>query len=570
MQKDWDSSDQVLSYWALFGNERHPPPEDKCPSMSLADKGHGSQGRLTRTVKRAQMDAFIHQMPGGQTLDITFVKNVLSSTGPILDGSNSVDWQWKKLPSGVSRTMHSEQGCYSYLAWSVYRPAAHAVTAVISELYEPGSVPLELERFSRAQIVHSMKNRGESDIVHLLQNEVDGDGDAAIENIYTVHEVKRARVLSVTEDNLETVNVLEHMCELANCDEGWEFRNKSQNTSKAADKGRLLLLQAMDELILYRVTHFVLSTESHYVLARLSDDSRDFLISRVYPICGSPTQSQDMVELVLFYTHATLNCRKPYETQVPVQRVAIPSFPPWIFQPKLGSLCINDLIIPAKLSDFVGDSRMYLPRKLSLRIDSFSGSASHDGEIVISFARLIFWLFEARAVAKTAYGQAACERLRREVEVYNALRSLQGVVIPTVFGLYRNELDGSVVLITTYGGRSLENFDVLGLNERRMLMSHVIRLHRSGVQHNDIEPRNILKSCRWGLVITDFDLASCDHKCEKTSCVELRHVAQRVGLDLETELAKAELSVITWFTLLLSTLCIFFVCTWFYIGFYIA
>lgn len=63
-------------------------------------------------------------------------------------------------------------------------------------------------------------------------------------------------------------------------------------------------------------------------------------------------------------------------------------------------------------------------------------------------------------------------------------------------------------------------------------MSHLIRIHNAGVQHNDLEPRNVVVSQSLGPIIIDFDSASLDHRCEGPSCRELRELAGRLGIDL--------------------------------------
>jgi serine/threonine protein kinase len=63
-------------------------------------------------------------------------------------------------------------------------------------------------------------------------------------------------------------------------------------------------------------------------------------------------------------------------------------------------------------------------------------------------------------------------------------------------------------------------------------MSHLIRIHWAGVQHNDIEPRNILFSPSKGPIIIDFDSASLHHHCEDQQCGELSKLADRLGLNL--------------------------------------
>ncbi|KAJ7895807.1 hypothetical protein B0H13DRAFT_2034657, partial [Mycena leptocephala] len=118
--------------------------------------------------------------------------------------------------------------------------------------------------------------------------------------------------------------------------------------------------------------------------------------------------------------------------------------------------------------------------------------------------------------------------------------ALQGVAIPTLVGLYTNNNNGSSVLMITHVGAPLGTFKALNLTQRRTLLSHLVRLHRTGIQHNDIEPRNVMLSPSSAPVIIDFDNASLDHICQGNSCTELLEVAQRLGLDLAEELLRSE------------------------------
>jgi len=128
--------------------------------------------------------------------------------------------------------------------------------------------------------------------------------------------------------------------------------------------------------------------------------------------------------------------------------------------------------------------------------------------------------------------------------------------------LYRNLNDGSSILITSYAGVTLNDFNTLCLRDRQKLLSHVIRLHEAGVQHNDLEPRNITISPRSGPVIIDFDNATLEHVCTGLSCNELCQVSDRLGLDLKAELSRPTRSsapLRSSSPLLLCCLCIFLV-----------
>jgi tRNA A-37 threonylcarbamoyl transferase component Bud32 len=61
-------------------------------------------------------------------------------------------------------------------------------------------------------------------------------------------------------------------------------------------------------------------------------------------------------------------------------------------------------------------------------------------------------------------------------------------------------------------------------------LHRLVRLHKSGVQHNDLEPRNVTQSSSGPLII-DFDRASLDHNCPGALCKELQQVAQALDLD---------------------------------------
>ncbi|KAJ7190524.1 hypothetical protein GGX14DRAFT_382088 [Mycena pura] len=137
----------------------------------------------------------------------------------------------------------------------------------------------------------------------------------------------------------------------------------------------------------------------------------------------------------------------------------------------------------------------------------------------------------ARVVAKTAHGPSATQRLDREFHAYAAMRALQGVAIPKVIGLYMSADYESTVLILSYAGKSLQAFSELEPDEKRTLFCRLVRLHQSGIQHNDLEPRNVTRSESSGPVIIDFDHASLDHTCTGASCDELLQLADTLDLD---------------------------------------
>ncbi|KAJ7813744.1 hypothetical protein B0H14DRAFT_2604654 [Mycena olivaceomarginata] len=109
---------------------------------------------------------------------------------------------------------------YPFLEWVIYRPAARALPVVLYRLFEtsPKPMPVQLASYSRTAIIDSQHELGSTVIVHFLsQNEVDEQTE---EGIRTLHEVKRARVLTIG-----NLNVLGEMYRLA--ESGWNFRESS-------------------------------------------------------------------------------------------------------------------------------------------------------------------------------------------------------------------------------------------------------------------------------------------------------------------------------------------------------
>ncbi|KAJ7261492.1 hypothetical protein C8J57DRAFT_1719720 [Mycena rebaudengoi] len=544
----WQNS-TTGSYSHYFALPRPVAPKDTCQSSTLSEQHNAEAGNITTHVHLQDFSALSHTISERAKLDISFVENILSSTGPVIAGlSAQLLWQWAEWPDHIRRKAATEQDYYPWLEWVLFRPAAHAVSAVRDRLYQEAGleVPQMFRGYSTTRSVTETQPRGTTDILHFMNQGEDED-----ESPCTAHEVKRSRVLGVGGD------VLRHLVSLAGPRGGWVFRDAEP--AGLEEKARRLLCQCIDELIYYETTHIILVTQEQYVLLLL-DGSHQFRISRVYTILGSSTQAHDMVELVLFYTHALLTRRPPYPPSRPpsvsVYRVTVPAFSPRLFQPHEALLCNGRLIHRAKLATLWRMPGKPIPRPLSVQFHTSHASCRHDGDIVVSFGRLIFWLFETHIVAKAAYQSSALDRLQHEFAVYRFLRALQGVVIPSLFGMYRNLSDGSSMLVTSYAGVTLKDFDTLCLKDRRILLLRVVRLHQAGVLHNDLEPRNIVFSERSGPRIIDFDNATLEHRCTGLSCKELCEMSHCLGLDLRAELSMAELSQPTRSRLLIPSLCV--------------
>ncbi|KAJ7089826.1 hypothetical protein B0H15DRAFT_273297 [Mycena belliarum] len=116
----------------------------------------------------------------------------------------------------------------------------------------------------------------------------------------------------------------------------------------------------------------------------------------------------------------------------------------------------------------------------------------------------------------------AGEKLRREGSVYEFLvKSGKQEISPRYFGTFRDNA-GSVVLIIENGGTALESFDGLPTQHRKALLEKAEQMHIFGIVHNDLEPRNIVRSAEGELRIIDFGHANMGHSCDgREECEEL-------------------------------------------------
>ncbi|BGP51158.1 hypothetical protein JCM10450v2_007087 [Rhodotorula kratochvilovae] len=146
-----------------------------------------------------------------------------------------------------------------------------------------------------------------------------------------------------------------------------------------------------------------------------------------------------------------------------------------------------------------------------------------------------------RYVIKTS--RAHAEGLRGEAALL--AHASDAGLSPRFLGLYEEELDEGVekvrrvVLLMEDGGKALDReFSELSIREKKDLYAVVRALHRLGIWHDDLAPRNILVNPNDEFKICDFGrsrLHGCDGDGE---CEELE--ALRCMLELETGAVAAE------------------------------
>ncbi|KAJ6552442.1 hypothetical protein DFH09DRAFT_1085926 [Mycena vulgaris] len=260
----------------------------------------------------------------------------------------------------------------------------------------------------------------------------------------------------------------------------------------------------INETITTNTGHAIICTQEQYAMLRLTD-ALQLEISPVYATRGSIAQATDAAMLVLFYTHAVLGAGKRYVDApargITAMRVTLPAFPTWVFQPHEG-VFRGGIIGRTKLISKSRASFFPLPW---VRFDGDVQSSSNN--VSITYGRLIFLFVASRGlIANTAHGPTASQRRIREYNAYAAMRT-----------------------------SSLPSWNCLTVTLRLTLFHRLVRLHKIGVQHNDLEPRNVTQSSSGPLII-DFDRASLDHTCPGASCRELQKVAKALDLDPAAEI----------------------------------
>ncbi|KAJ7816603.1 hypothetical protein B0H14DRAFT_1395097 [Mycena olivaceomarginata] len=506
------------AYAAYFAESRAAPPRDNVASESLNPHEPYPEAQPTQIITFFDPSALQHTL-GPATLNMNFVQDVLDTTGPVITPSNGSLWHFAAQPQSFPMIAKHEADYYDWFNWAVCYPAAHAVNAVRDRLYRTANVTLPAD-FSCTGKVNKTQGGGVADIIHQYQSDLDGD-----ERPCTPHEFKRHKALHVNGES-----VLDFLVQQASAPSGYRFRSTASR-STLPGKGKDVVSQIINEMISTNTGHAVICTQEQYAMVRVTD-TLQLELSPVYAVRDSATQARDVALLVLFYTHAALRAGQTYadaRAGITAMRIILPAFPTWVFEPYEG-IFRGGMIGRTKL---VSKSRgSFLPLPWAW-FDGDVRSSSNDVTIIQGRLVLLF-VVSRRLIAKLAHGPSATQRLVREYNVYNAMRGLQGAAIPKMMGMYTSKDGKNTVLMMSYAGKALSAFSELEPGDKRILFHRLVRLHNAGVQHNDLEPRNVTKSLS-GPFIIDFDHASLDHKCPGASCQELLQVAESLDLDPRTQ-----------------------------------
>ncbi|KAK6978126.1 hypothetical protein R3P38DRAFT_2747069, partial [Favolaschia claudopus] len=127
-------------------------------------------------------------------------------------------------------------------------------------------------------------------------------------------------------------------------------------------------------------------------------------------------------------------------------------------------------------------------------------------------------------------GKEAADLLRHEGVVYEALaKAGLGGITPPYYGAFENDLE-TVLLILDDGGETIDSFEKLSKEQRQELLTMAETMHRAGIVHNDLKPRNVVQDSSGEVKIIDFDMATKGHRCPGKECEELVEFARALKL----------------------------------------
>ncbi|KAL5501321.1 hypothetical protein ACEPAH_8581 [Sanghuangporus vaninii] len=166
----------------------------------------------------------------------------------------------------------------------------------------------------------------------------------------------------------------------------------------------------------------------------------------------------------------------------------------------------------AFLSLGTGTMRLSLLRLLGSGSTGIVYQATLDSDQVAKDAES--HLYAAKIVQKDVYHEknGCIARLHHEFKVYSKIAQLGLDISPKCYGLYESTY--MLALILDYGGEALAllPWSSYSVVDRHRQFELVFALHKIGIVHSDLEPRNIVRNSTGSLRIIDFSQAGF-HKC---------------------------------------------------------
>lgn len=106
------------------------------------------------------------------------------------------------------------------------------------------------------------------------------------------------------------------------------------------------------------------------------------------------------------------------------------------------------------------------------------------------------------------------ESLNAEARAYAALKHLQGVVIPTLYGFYT--VWGILRLIALEPvGQAITETETINQQLRQKMRDALYRIHRAGYVHGDVARRNFCRRQDGRIFLVDLERCQCRNQAER-------------------------------------------------------
>ncbi|KAJ6591502.1 hypothetical protein DFH09DRAFT_176674 [Mycena vulgaris] len=141
---------------------------------------------------------------------------------------------------------------------------------------------------------------------------------------------------------------------------------------------------------------------------------------------------------------------------------------------------------------------------------------------------------DGQRVVVKVYEELIFNGLIREMDAYERLLSLP--TVPKSFGVFGPSDKAWAALVIEDKGTPLASdahWADLPLSDREAIYMAAADIHAAGVQHGDLEARNIVRDEEGRLSILDFGHATVNHACERGVCGELSDLRQNLGLVID-------------------------------------
>ncbi|EJD08067.1 uncharacterized protein FOMMEDRAFT_150739 [Fomitiporia mediterranea MF3/22] len=192
--------------------------------------------------------------------------------------------------------------------------------------------------------------------------------------------------------------------------------------------------------------------------------------------------------------------------------------------------------------------RLYVQRSIGYGSTGTVFEAIPDGDEQIGALERRRYAIKTVGKGDTDKEKGCARRLLNELAIYRLIcqtSSVSMTIVPQCYGLF--ETTRTLALVVDYGGDVLsrnENWPELTRNERHKLYNAILALHRLGVYHGDLEPRNIVRGSDGSFKIIDFT-SSTLHNCGQCNqgCAELARIRKQLRLyDEKVQLPESRLA----------------------------